>query len=195
MYKRQPLVLSRTGWSGELGYELILQDAQRGTELWDLCMAAGAEFNIKPACPSLARSMEGGLLSYCSDITIADNPFTIGMDRLLDIDKPYDYIGKAALQKIAKEGTPLKLVGANFMGEPVRPNDHMLPVSAAGHIAGHLTRCVYSPRLEHNIALVNLPTEYAKPGTAIELHLPEGMRQAEVVALPWFTAEKKIPTW
>jgi glycine cleavage system aminomethyltransferase T len=71
----------------------------------------------------------------------------------------------------------------------------MLPVSAAGHIAGHLTRCVYSPRLEHNIALVNLPTEYAKPGTAIELHLPEGRRQAEVVALPWFPAEKKIPTW
>ena len=190
-----PLVLSRTGWSGELGYELILQDSQRGTELWELCMAAGAEFGIKPACPSLARSMEGGLLSYCSDITLEDNPFTIGMDRLLDIDKPYDYVGKAALQKIAEHGTRRRLVGANFQGDPVRPNEHFLPVRVAGEVAGHLTRCVYSPRLQHNIALVNLPDEYAAPGTLIELDLPEGQRSAEVVALPWFPAEKKIPAW
>ena len=158
-------------------------------------MAAGAEFDIKPACPSLARSMEGGLLSYCSDITLEDNPFTIGMDRLLDIDKPYDYVGKAALQKIAEHGTRRRLVGANFQGDPVRPNEHILPVRVAGEVAGHLTRCVYSPRLQHNIALVNLPVEYAAPGTLIELDLPEGQRSAEVVALPWFPAEKKIPAW
>jgi len=188
-----PLVLSRTGWSGELGYELILQDGRRGTELWDLCMSAGAEFNIKPACPSLARSVEGGMLSYCSDITLNDNPFTIGMDRLLDIDKPQHYIGKAALQKIAREGTPRRLVGANFEGDPVQPNEHFLPVTVDGLRIGHITRCVYSPRLEHNIALVNLPSEYAVPGTAIDLELPEGRRAAEVVSLPWFPSEKKIP--
>jgi len=188
-----PLVLSRTGWSGELGYELILQDGRRGTELWDLCMSAGAEFNIKPACPSLARSVEGGMLSYCSDITLNDNPFTIGMDRLLDIDKPQHYIGKAALQKIAREGTPRRLVGSNFEGDPVQPNEHFLPVTVDGLRIGHITRCVYSPRLEHNIALVNLPSEYAVPGTAIDLELPEGRRAAEVVSLPWFPSEKKIP--
>ena len=58
-----PVVLSRTGWSGELGYEIILKDGSKGTDLWDLCMKAGAEFDIKVACPSLARSMEGALLS------------------------------------------------------------------------------------------------------------------------------------
>lgn len=190
-----PLVLSRTGWSGELGYELILQDSQRGTELWDLCMSAGAEFGIKPACPSLARSVEGGMLSYCSDITLDDNPFTIGMDRLLDIDKAQDYIGKAALQKIAREGARRRLVGANFGGEPVQPNEHFLPVSVGETTVGHITRCVYSPRLEHNIALVNLPTDCSAPGTAINLELPGGRRSAEVVALPWFPSEKTIPPW
>ena len=190
-----PLVLSRTGWSGELGYELILQDGRRGTELWDLCMSAGAEFGIKPACPSLARSVEGGMLSYCSDITLNDNPFTIGMDRLLDIDKPQDYIGKTALQTIARKGTSRRLVGANFAGDPVRPNEHFLPVTVDDQAIGHITRCVYSPRLEHNIALVNLPVEYALPGTAIDLDLPEGRRAAEVVSLPWFPSEKKIPVW
>ena len=89
-----PLVLSRTGWSGELGYELFLQDGTRGTELWDKCMAAGAEFDIKPATPSTIRSVEGAILSYCSDITRNDNPWTVGLGRLVDVDKPGDYIGK-----------------------------------------------------------------------------------------------------
>ena len=190
-----PLVLSRTGWSGELGYELILQDGQRGNELWQLCMDAGAEFGIKPACPSLARSVEGGLLSYCSDITLNDNPFTIGMARLLDIDKPQDYIGKTALQRIAREGTPRRLVGANFGGAPIAPNEHFLPVTVAAETVGHITRCVYSPRLEHNIALVNVPTELSSPGTKIDLEFPGDRRSAETVALPWFPAEKTIPPW
>ena len=99
-------MLSRTGWSGELGYELILQDGQRGNELWQLCMDAGAEFGIKPACPSLARSVEGGLLSYCSDITLNDNPFTIGMARLLDIDKPRTTLAKPRCSALPGRARP-----------------------------------------------------------------------------------------
>ena len=190
-----PVVLSRTGWSGELGYEIILLDGSRGTELWDLCMNAGAEFNILPACPSLARSMEGALLSYCSDITLNDNPFTIGMDRLLDIDKPHDYIGKAALQKIAESGSTRKLIGANFGGNPVTPNEHFMPVKADGELVGHVTRYAYSPRLEHNIALVNVPTHLAKPGTPISIDAGDSWRDAEIVDIPWIPAEKVIPAF
>ncbi len=190
-----PVVLSRTGWSGELGYEIILLDGSRGTELWEHCMAAGAEWGIEPACPSLARSMEGGLLSYCSDITLNDDPFTIGMERLLDIDKPHDYIGKAALQAIAKTGPTRRLVGANFYGDPVIPNEHFMPVKSGEDVVGHVTRYAYSPRLEHNIALVNLPVALAAPGTPILLDAGDGWRSAEVVDIPWITAEKTIPAW
>ena len=186
-------VLSRTGWSGELGYEIILLDRHRGTELWDRCMEAGAEYDIQPACPSLARSVEGGLLSYCSDITLQDNPFTIGMDRLLDIDKEQDYVGKSALQAIAKTGPERRLVGANFGGDPVRPNAHFMPIKVDDTVVGHVTRYVYSPRLAHNIALVNVPHGLATPGTAIWLDAGDGWRQAEVTALPWISAEKVIP--
>ena len=188
-----PVVLSRTGWSGELGYEIILLDRHRGTELWDRCMEAGAEYDIQPACPSLARSVEGGLLSYCSDITLQDNPFTIGMDRLLDIDKEQDYVGKSALQAIAKTGPERRLVGANFGGDPVRPNAHFMSIKVDDTVVGHVTRYVYSPRLAHNIALINVPHGLATPGTAIWLDAGDGWRQAEVTALPWISAEKVIP--
>jgi glycine cleavage system aminomethyltransferase T len=189
-----PVVLSRTGWSGELGYEIILLDHRMGSALWDRCMSAGAEWGIEPACPSLARSMEGGLLSYCSDITLNDDPFTIGMARLLDIDKPHDYIGKAALQAIAETGPTRRLVGANFYGAPVVPNQHFMPVKAGEDVVGHVTRYAYSPRLEHNIALVNLPTALSAPGTPISLDAGDGWRSAEVVDIPWIAAEKTIPT-
>ena len=188
-----PVVLTRTGWSGELGYEIYLLDGSRGTELWDLIMAAGEEHGIIPACPSLPRSVEGGILSYASDITFEDTPFTIGLERLIDVDKPSDYIGKAALQRLAKEPTPRKLVGANFGGEPVGSNDKFWDVYSGDDVVGHITRCCYSPRLEHNIALVNVPTELAEPGTKVKLDIRGELVDAEIVALPWFQSHKTIP--
>ena len=188
-----PLVLSRTGWSGELGYEIYLQDGSRGTELWDKVMAAGEEFGIKPACPSTIRSIEGGILSYCSDITRDDNPFTIGMERLLDLDKPQDYIGKAALQRIAREGTPRRLVGVEIEGSPIGGNDKFWNVNAAGERVGHVTRCSWSPRLERNIGLVNIPTALAEPGTALQIETLDDMRDAVVVQTPWFKSITRIP--
>ena len=188
-----PVVLTRTGWSGELGYEIYLLDGSRGTELWDLIMAAGEEHGIIPACPSLPRSVEGGILSYVSDITRDDTPFTIGLGRLIDVDKPSDYIGKAALQRLAKEPTPRKLVGANFGGEPVGSNDKFWDVYSGDDVVGRITRCCYSPRLEHNIALVNVPTELAEPGTKVKLDIRGELVDAEIVALPWFQSHKTIP--
>lgn len=188
-----PVVLTRTGWSGELGYEIYLLDETRGSELWDLVMAAGEEHGIIPACPSLPRSVEGGILSYASDITREDTPFTIGLERLIDVDKPSDYIGKAALQRMAKEPTPRKLVGANFGGDPVGSNPKFWDVYSDGAVVGHITRCCYSPRLEHNIALVNVPSELAEPGTNVQLDIRGTLVDAEIAALPWFESHKKIP--
>ncbi len=190
-----PVVLSRTGWSGELGYEIILQDHTKGSELWNLCMEAGKEFGIKPACPSLARSIEGGMLSYQSDITLNDNPFTLGMERLLDIDKSCNYIGKSALQKMAKTDSERKLVGANFDGDPVIPNEHFMTVKSGGKEVGHATRYVFSPRLGHNIAIVNLAREYAASGTEISIDVGGEWRKATIVSMPWFPPEKVIPAF
>ena len=188
-----PVVLTRTGWSGELGYEIYLLDHSRGNELWDTIMDAGREYGILPACPSLMRSVEGGILSYVSDITLEDTPFTIGLDRLLDLDKPSDFIGKAALQRLATETPPRKLVGANFGGDPVGGNDKFWDVYSEGNIVGRITRCCYSPRLEHNIALVNVPTDLSEPGTKVQLDIRGTIVEAEIVALPWFESHKKIP--
>ena len=189
-----PLVVSRTGWSGELGYELYLRDGKYGGALWERVMDAGRSYSIAPAAPSAIRSVEGGILSYVSDITRDDNPFVLGFDRLIDLEQPDDFIGKAALKKIKADGVKRRLVGVDVDGEPfAAPNGQYWPVMAGGRTVGHITRSVYSPRLEKNIGFANVPVEHAASGSDLVVDTPVGERAATVCDVPWFPAQKKIP--
>lgn len=189
-----PLVVSRTGWSGELGYEIYLSDGEFGDQLWEQIMAAGKPYNIAPAAPSTIRSIEGGLLSYVSDITLQDNPFVIGMDRFVNLDQDDDFIGKEALAKIKAEGPTRRLVGIEISGEPlVGSNEHYWPLTSDGEQIGHVTRCVYSPRLKKNIGWANVLVEHSAVGSEVTLQTPEGERQSAVCEAPWVKSEIKIP--
>src|SRR4029079_8266108 len=80
-----PVVISRTGWTGEVGYEVYLRDPSRGGDLWDRLMDAGKPHGIRPIAPCEARRIEAGIFNYGSDMTIADTPFHVmGLERLLE---------------------------------------------------------------------------------------------------------------
>lgn len=189
-----PLVVSRTGWSGELGFELYLLDSRHGDRLWELVMEAGREFGIAPISPNLIRSIEGGLLSYGSDITRADNPFLFGFDNLVDFTQPTDFIGREALQRIRAEGVKRKLVGVEIGGDPLpASNSEFHPLYDGQKKVGHVTRCAFSPRLEKNIGFANVPVEYAATGRKLVFKCPLGNLETTVCDWPWFPAQKKIP--
>jgi aminomethyltransferase len=193
-FRDSPLVISRTGWSGELGYEIYLRDGANGDALWESVMEAGEQQGIKPIAPNLIRSIEGGILSYCSDITREDNPFTLGMDRLVALDMEADFIGKQALRNIKAAGVSRRLVGVTLGGEPVSGgNEDFWPVVAQGRQVGRITRCVYSPRLEKNIGFANIPASMSGEGTLMSVHSPQGEREATVVPVPFVPAQKRIP--
>ena len=92
-----PVVVSRTGWSGEIGYEVYLRDGKKGAELYEMIMAAGAKHKIAPTGPSQIRRVEAGIFSYFQDMRVTDNPFEIGMDRLVDLEMEADFVGKKAM--------------------------------------------------------------------------------------------------
>ena len=189
-----PLVISRTGWSGELGYEIYLQDSRHGGELWERIMEAGKPYNIVPAAPSTIRSIEGGLLSYVSDIALSDNPFNIGLDNFVNLDQTDDFIGKGALIKIRAEGSKRRLVGIELSGEALAgSNEHFWDVFCHDKKIGHVTRCVFSPRLEKNIGRANVAIEFAEVGTELLIEAPDGQRTAVVCDTPWIKPEIKIP--
>ena len=89
-----PVVVSRTGWSGEIGYEVYLRDGKRGADLYEKIMAAGEPYKIAPTVPSQIRRVEAGIFSYFQDMRVTDNPYEIGMDRLVDLDMEADFCGK-----------------------------------------------------------------------------------------------------
>ena len=188
-----PVALSRTGWSGELGYEIYLRDHIHGDELWETIMDAGREFNIAPAAPNMIRSIEGGILSYVSDIRHEDNAYTIGLGRLVNLDKKARFIGREALRRIHAHGYHRRLVGVEIDADPIHHNESFLRVLVNDEIVGHISRCAFSPRLERNIGFANVPEELTEIGTQLMVKTPDGLRHAVVVEKPWFPAQKVLP--
>ena len=189
------LVVSRTGWSSELGYEIYLQDGTRGNELWDKIMAAGEPFGLKPGHTSTIRRIEGGMLSYHADMDIKTNPFELGMDRLIGLDAPHDFIGKAALRDIRDKGITRKQIGIVMDGERLAsPNTTFWPIKHNGNIVGKVTSAVYSPRLEQNIALAMVDVTAAELGCKLSVETSTETRHATVVEKPFYDPKKKITT-
>jgi len=189
-----PLVVSRTGWSGELGYELYLRDASRGDELWERIMAAGKEFGLCPGHTSTIRRIEAGMLSYHADMDIDTNPFELGLDRLVDLDMEADFIGKAALKRIKAEGIRRKQVGLEIAGLPINgTNTQFWPAKLNDEKVGVVTSAVYSPRLERNIALAMVSVESAAGGSELIVYSISGDRPATIVDLPFIDPKKQRP--
>jgi aminomethyltransferase len=188
-----PLVVSRTGWTGEIGYELYLRDGSRGLDLWDRVMEAGAPYEMRPIAPSDQRRLEAGIFNYGNDMTIEDTPFHVsGMERLVELDA--DFIGRPALERIASEGVDRKLVGVEIGGEPLRMwLEDFWPVRRDGDVVGRLTSASHSFRLERNIGYAWVPIALAEPGNALELESPDGPVPAVTAALPFWDPRKDVP--
>ena len=115
-----PLIVSRTGWSSELGYELYLRDGSKGNQIWEKIMLAGKKFGLQPGHTSSIRRIEGGMLSYHADADINTNPFELGLDRLVNLDNDINFVGKDALKKIKQEGITRKQVGLEIKCDSFR---------------------------------------------------------------------------
>jgi glycine cleavage system aminomethyltransferase T len=183
-----PVIVTRTGWTGELGYELYLLDPGRGVDLWNRVMEAGKHYNIAPTGPSDIRRIEAGILNYGIDMTLDNNPYEVGLERLVNLDKKADFVGREALKKISSQQVLRKLVGVEIGGAPMEMNMTRYPVRSGGFV----TSCVHSPRLAKNIGYAIVPVEYSAPGTRLEVQAPDGARSAVVVPMPFIDPKKAI---
>jgi aminomethyltransferase len=188
-----PLVISRTGWSSELGYEIFLRNGSAGDRLWEHLMAVGEPMGLHPGHTSSIRRIEGAMLSYQADMDLTVNPLELGMERLLDLDMDADFIGKAALRRIRDEGVTRRFVGLVLDGPPiVGSNPDNWPVTAED-LVGYVTSAVYSPRLEQNIALAIVDLAAAADGTSLAVTAENGVtRTATVVPKPFFDPKKSL---
>lgn len=192
-WKGISLLVSRTGWSSELGYEIFLTDQTQGNELWDHIMSIGEPMGLKPGHTSSIRRIEGGMLSYHADADINTNPFELRLDRLVDLKSPHNFIGKKALLKIKTQGVKLKQVGLALECDPLSgPNTQFWTIRKGEQKVGKVTSAIYSPRLMKNIALAMVSIEYNDVGVNLDVDTPNGSFAARVVDLPFYDPNKNI---
>jgi glycine cleavage system aminomethyltransferase T len=190
-----PVVVSRTGWTGEVGYEIYLRDPARGDHLWNRLLEAGRPYQIQATAPVEARRVEAGIFNYGSDMTIEHTPWELmGMERLVE-EQEEDYIGKEVLERQRREGVRRKLIGVEMPGDAL---DGEFPEHRrafhTGREIGPVTEMVWSPRLETNIGYVWVPIELAEPGAEIEVDAPgRGRVPARTAAIPFVDPRKEIP--
>lgn len=189
-----PIVISRTGWTGIVGYEIYLMDPKRGDDLWEKFMEAGKPHNIRPIAPSEPRRIEAGIFNYGSDFTLDNNPYEVmGLERLVE-EQEANYMGKAALQRIKQQGVKRRLVGIELESTEMRAElAEYWPVHKDGKEVGYVTDAIWSPRLKKNIGYVWVPTELSDPGNKLEVRSPECTMSGKTAALPFVDPKKVVP--
>jgi len=173
-----PCVISASGFSTELGYEIYLKDATVNAEkMWYHMLEKGEKYNLKVIAPGHHRRIEAGLMSYGADIDIETNPYECGMGWQVGEKRKDDFLGKEALKKIKAEGVTHKLAGLRILGgNPIEWYNadfyHVFDKTGQTFI-GYVTSAWYSPEQKANIALAMLPVEYTDFGTELEVSLPK----------------------
>ena len=180
-----PLVLARSGWSKQGGFELYLTDGSQGTRLWNLVREAGKPWDIGPGNPSFCERVESGLLSYGGDTDETTNPFEVRLGKYIDLDAPDDVIGIQALRRIHQQGVRRQQLGVMLDGEqPTELGFHWHGIHHQGQRVGDRTNCVWSYRLKRNIGF-GLVSASCPPGDRVAVHKDGQVFGATLTALPF----------
>jgi aminomethyltransferase len=185
-----PLVLARSGWSKQGGYELYLTDSRHGAALWDRVEKAGAPFGIIPGAPNDIERVESGLVSYGSDMrlqVIPANPYEMGLGGLIDLAGGHDFVGRAALAALAATPPARQRCGFWVEGNPASPG-HQVAVTQGDTVVGYLSELVYSPRLQRSIGIGLIRADLVQ-ATDLTATLPGGAVGVIPTDLPF-----KIPS-
>ena len=187
------LVVSRTGWSSELGYEIFLLNSYQGNDLYNHLMKIGEPMGLRPGHTSTIRRIEGGMLSYHADMTINTNPLELGLDKYLDLDKDFNFVGKEALISILNKGIDRKQVGIIIDDDPMLgPNTRFWDIYVDDSVVGKVTSAVYSPRLKKNIALGMIKVDYSNLGQVLTVDSGTKKLHAVVTQKPFYDPNKSL---
>jgi aminomethyltransferase len=188
-----PCLVSRTGYSGELGYELYCKPEQAG-DLWNAVLEAGRPDGMLPIGLSAIETIriESGLLFPDVDyFQHKTDPYEVRLDKVVKLDKPGDFVGKEALRRIASEGTPRLLTTLRIEGDETP--EYGATVTQDGREVGIVRSPAKSPTFGDQIAMAAIDRELNSEGTRVEVALGDGTVGASVAGFPLYDTEKTRP--
>jgi len=181
-----PLVIARTGWSGQGGFELYLDAPSEGERLWDAIVDAGADLDLRPGCPNLIDRIETGLLSFGNDMTLRNNPIEAGLDRFFKMGKAAEYLGQKALEQIAESGPDKRMVRLVVPGAAIaNPRETYAMEVGEEKRSGEITSITYSPRFDCNVGLGYVPAEASHVGTQVIIQGPNEVVTGQIANNDW----------
>lgn len=182
-----PLILARSGWSKQGGFELYLMDGARGSDLWSMVAEAGAPFGIGPGAPNDIERLESGLISYGADMRwqgARANPFEMGLGAMVDLEAGHDFVGRAALERVAAEGPARRRVGLVLDGRPTPPG-HPVPLAVGDAVVGRVCEFAFSRRLDRTIGVGLVHADLLDNAEGLVTMLEAGAVPTRIAPLPF----------
>jgi len=187
------LIVARSGWSNQFGYEIYIKKEEDGSALWRGLMEAGKEFNIVPSCPNQIDRIEAGMISHLGDTTLDENPLELNLPKFYDLDQEAEFVGKQALKKIQQDGIKKQFTGFKISGEKIGYNMARIPVkNESNEKFGFITSCIYSPNFGCNIGLGYIDIKLINSKNIFNIYHDEEKREVEVVPLPFSSRLEKM---
>ncbi len=168
------VIIARSGWGGQGGYEIYLQDSSKGLALWDAVWEAGQKYHVRPGCPNLIDRIERGLLSFGSDVTMENNPYECGLDRFLESSKQAECMSSEAMNQFARNGVEKNLTCLFVGGAPlVSPRSTWNVLDENKNVVGIVTSLAFSKKYDSNIAFATIDTEANVPGKKLSVDIEQ----------------------
>ncbi|MEE8147690.1 MAG: glycine cleavage system aminomethyltransferase GcvT [Longimicrobiales bacterium] len=179
-----PAIVSRTGYTGEDGFELYLA-AEASPELWDRLLEAGESLGLVPAGLGARNTLrlEAGLALYGHEIDDTTTPFEAGLEWTVKLGKG-DFVGREALKRQKESGPERRLVGLALTGRGIAREGH--PVLVQGQKVGSVTSGTWSPTLEKALGMAYVPRQLAEPGTPLSVEVRGRLVDGVIVELPFY---------
>ena len=178
-------LIARSGWSKQGGYEIYVENTESGLALYDKLFEVGKEFNVKPGCPNLIERIESALLSYGNDMDNYDNPFECGLEKYINLDTDVNFLGKAKLKEIKKNGITRKLMGVVIEANEINVPKSINLIDEKNFKIGELRSGAYSPHFKKVIGIAMLDKPYWEVSQTFKISINDNVFKGKVCDLPF----------
>jgi len=179
------LLISRSGYSKQTGFEIYVEDFSMGETIWDTLFEAGHDLDVKAGCPNLIERVEAGLLSYGNDMTVDNTPHECGLSRFCDTKNALRCVGRDALLQEIELGPWRQIRSLEIVGRPLEPCRTAWEVYSGNIFVGRITSAAWSPDFETNVAIGMIHRDHWDPGTVLSVETPDGMSEVLVRDKPF----------
>ncbi len=184
-FQGRPLVVARSGYSKQGGFEIYVEGSDLGMPLWNALMEAGRDLDVHAGCPNLIERIEGGLLSYGNDMTDDNTPHECGLGRFCNTNTAIGCVGRDALLRVAQEGPVRQIRPVEIHGAPVPPCDRVWPVMDGDRHVGNISSSAFSPDFNTNVSIGMIRMTHWTAATEVDVVTPDGVRAATVYEAFW----------